>query len=536
MKTTFSWRLAPVLLLALLFSVAAHAAMWQYSVPAGKGTANMWIPPQTQTLRGFFVIGQLGIEAELLRSAEVRQALADNDMGIVYFTPHINGTFMFWKDATITPSFLKAFDDLAAASGHPEVARVPWITAGHSTAGIYCRNVAYWQPERTAGVVSIKSGDYLEKGSMPPAEYSLAGVPLVSINGQFETYGPSTIPAELKEGNFDKTLGRETQWLYAQRMLQTWRTQNPQYLMAEIPHPGGDHFFGSPELASFVATFIRKSAQYRIPKLIPAGTDPVKCLTVKAEDGWLIDPDYRNPKIAGAAYNDYAGDKGQAMWFYDKEMAEAAQKWMHNLGNPQALQWSKEVKFIDEGDGMSFTTATDFSKTMSTSIGAALGGKEVGHATTPIVYRTIPGHGLEQTGPNTFHFLRVPGGRGKKTYTVIFYNPGDDKFAETTTWNDVEFPTVKGEKQTITFQAIADLKADAFPYTLNATATSGLPVHYEADFGPIDVVDGKLVLSEIPTNAQYPFECKVSAYQVGSRFGKLYTPAAPVSVTFKVVK
>ncbi|MEI7834252.1 MAG: hypothetical protein WCJ56_13770 [bacterium] len=536
MKTTFSWRLAPVLLLTLLFSLAAHAAMWQYSVPSGDGTANMWIPPQTQMVRGFFVIGQLGIEAELLRSPEVRQALADSDMGIVYFIPHINGTFQFWKDAGMTKRFLQAFSDLAVASGHPEIARVPWITAGHSTAGIYCRNVAYWQPERTAGVISVKSGNFLQADIMPPAEYSLAGVPLVSINGQFETYGPTTIPAELKDGNFDKTLGRETQWIYAQRDLQTWRTKNPQYLMAEIPHPAGDHFFGSPELAAFVATFIRKTAQYRIPKTIPVGTDPVKCLTVKAEDGWLLDPDYKAPKNAGAAYNEYKGDKGLAMWFYDKEMADAAQKWMHNLGNTQMLLWAKEVKFIDEGDGMNFTTPTDFDTKMGAYIGGSIGGKEVGHATTPIVYRTIPGQGLEQTGPSTFHFLRVPGGRGKKTYTVIFYNPGDDKYAETTTWNSVEFPTVKGEKQTITFPAIADMKADAFPCPLAATTTSGLPIHYEADFGPIDVVDGKLVLSEIPINAQYPFVCKVSAYQVGSRFGKLYEPAAPVTVTFKIVK
>jgi hypothetical protein len=69
-----------------------------------------------------------------------------------------------------------------------------------------------------------------------------------------------------------------------------------------------------------------------------------------------------------------------------------------------------------------------------------------------------------------------------------------------------------------------------------AKASSGLPVHYEVDYGPVVVKDGKLAVSELPANAQFPIECKVTAYQIGRRTGQPVPPAAPVSQVFGVVK
>ena len=60
---------------------------------------------------------------------------------------------------------------------------------GHSTAGIFCRNVAYWKPARVAGVLHIKSGNFQQQEHLPPTG-SLAGIPLLAFNGQFETFGP----------------------------------------------------------------------------------------------------------------------------------------------------------------------------------------------------------------------------------------------------------------------------------------------------------------------------------------------------------
>ena len=71
---------------------------------------------------------------------------------------------------------------------------------------------------------------------------------------------------------------------------------------------------------------------------------------------------------------------------------------------------------------------------------------------------------------------------------------------------------------------------------MKAKASSGLPVYYEVDYGPVAVQDGKLVIAELPRNAQFPIECRVTAYQIGRRVGDVVAPAQPVVVEFKITK
>jgi hypothetical protein len=48
---------------------------------------------------------------------------------------------------------------------------------------------------------------------------------------------------------------------------------------------------------------------------------------IKAESGWLTDRDVKHPKHEAAAYADYKGDKSQAFWHFDKEMALAVNQY-----------------------------------------------------------------------------------------------------------------------------------------------------------------------------------------------------------------
>ena len=272
----------------LLMSGVATAATWQYHVPfdTGKltkdgqpqpGKVFLWLPPETKTVRGLLVGGQLGIELEIALDAEVRQACAENDLGVVYFAPHLSGVFHYWQDGnTDAKRWLQAFDDLARRSGHPEISQIPWITMGHSTAGIFCRNVAYRWPQRVAGILHIKSGNFHQAEHLPSSG-SLAGIPLVAMNGQFETYGP--------EGGLRPEYGRETQWVFVEKDLERFRERDANHLMSLWLDLGGDHFHGSPELSQYAALFIRKTAQYRLQAPpMPRGKDPVPCLPVKLED------------------------------------------------------------------------------------------------------------------------------------------------------------------------------------------------------------------------------------------------------------
>ncbi len=510
----------------------AAGAAWQYYVPfdtgkAGKngqpllGKVFLWLPPEAKAIRGLLVGGQLGIELEIALDPEVRRACAENALGIVYFSPHISGVFHYWQEGNADEKrWLKAFDDLARRSGHPELRRVPWITMGHSTAGIFCRNVAYRWPRRVAGVLHIKSGNFHQKVHLPPSG-SLAGVPLVAINGQFETYGP--------EGGIRPEFGRETQWVFVLRDIERFKEKDPNHLMSVWLDLGGDHFHGSPELSAYAALFIRKAAKYRIPARLPTGDGEVACLPLKLEDGWLTDPNLYDPKHPAAAFNDYAGDKAKALWHFDEEIARANARHHANLGKHQCLS-NPTCSWLDEGDGWTFRAKAEFLDAMPDKYGGKVAGTKIGHSSKPIIYRCKISEPVEPLGPDTFRLLRPV-----KTANIAAVHLGDEHYRATNRWGSIGFPQVKGAAQAIEFPPIPDLSAGA-SHALAAKASSGLPIHYEVDYGPVVIKDGKLVVSELPSSAQFPIECKVTAYQIGRRTEVPVPPAVPVSQVFCVVK
>ena len=518
----------------------AAGATWQYYVPfdSGKiakdgraepGKVFLWVPPEAKTLRGLLVGGQLGIELEIALDPEVRKACAENGLGIVYFVPHISGVFHYWQEGSADARrWLKAFDDLAQRSGHAELKRVPWITMGHSTAGIFCRNVAYRWPQRVAGVLHIKSGNFHQKDHLPPdpspapGAPSLAGVPLVAFNGQFESFGP--------EGGLRPELGRETQWVFVEKDIERFKEKEPDHLMSVWLELGGDHFHGSPELSLYAALFIRKAAKHRIPAQLPAGEGEVPCLPLKLEDGWLTDPDLYSPKHPPAAYKDYAGDKLNALWHFDEEIARANVKHHKNIGNHQCLS-QPVCTWLDDGDGWTFRAKAEFLDAMPNAYGGSVGGKQVAHSSKPPVYRCKINEPVEQIGPDTFRLLRPV-----KAANIAAVHLGDEQFRATNRWASINSPQVKGAAQTIEFPAVPDLPAGGGPQALEARASSGLQVYYEVDYGPVVVREGKIAVSELPSNAQFPIECKVTAYQIGRRTGQPVPPAAPASQVFHVVK
>lgn len=266
-------------LLALVLGAASRpalAAKWQYQTAfetgtkqadgkAETGTAFVWLPPASKTLRGLLIGGKIGIELELALDPEIRKACADNDIGIIYFLPHISKLFHYWEEgATDAARLLKTIDGIADVTGHPEIKRVPWITMGHSTGGMFCRNVAYWQPARVGGIIHVRSGNLFQTVHYPPSG-SLAGVPFLAVNGQFETHGP--------RGGNRPELGRETLIYFNREDMQKLQQLDPNHLAALLVEPGGDHFHDSVETSACIALFIRKIAHYRLPGTLPPGAD-----------------------------------------------------------------------------------------------------------------------------------------------------------------------------------------------------------------------------------------------------------------------
>jgi hypothetical protein len=524
----------PLLILSLiaLAPAGASAATWQFAIPfptgqtehdgtAKRGMAMVWLPPGADAIRGVLVGGQLGIEAEIALDPEVRAACAANAIAIVYFVPHTFAVFHYWEDGnTDAARWLQAFAGIAKGSGHPEIERVPWITMGHSTAGIFCRNIGYWQGERVAGIIQIKSGNLFQQDQRPP-NGSLVGIPLLAINGQFEHYGPV--------GGLLPDLGRETQWMMVRKDLLQLRSQDPGNLVSTWIDPGGDHHHGSPELSAYVALFIRKTALLRIPARVPAGDGPIACLPLKPEDGWLSDADLYSPHVPPASYRDYLGDRSQAMWHYDREIAEADVEHHRLLGAHQFLQ-SPVLSWRDDGDGWTFSAHADWLGVLPDDYGSANAGRVVGHSDTAIIYRCKIEEPVIQIGPDAFRLLRPV-----KAVNIAAFNAGDGHFRSTSRWSRLEVPHPAGAPQTLTFQPIPDLAADGPGCAITATASSGLPVVFTIDHGPVTVVDGTIAISELPQHARFPIPCRITAWQLGRRTAPAIASVSAVR-DFLVVK
>jgi hypothetical protein len=271
--------------------------------------ARLWVPPGCAFVRGIILGHPPAIAASLPASPIIRTAAAQEDLACVLLE-ELDGLFDYARNDS--PQRLeKALADLAAKSGRPELAGAPFITVGHSTSGIFARNVATWRPDRAAGVVHIKSGNMHQH--IPDAKATLAGVPFLAVNGEFEEFGP--------EGGIRPEYGGQTQWIMIREQVLRLRGRDPRCLMGLLVDPGGGHGNWNDALSDYVALFIRKAARCRIPKDRPAPGAAVRCLAVDPAAGWLTDADLKDPRHPPAAWAHYGGDRAKAFWHFDEEMA-----------------------------------------------------------------------------------------------------------------------------------------------------------------------------------------------------------------------
>jgi len=347
-----------VLLLGVLVSGQALAE-WTTTLDRGPGRDPkhgnamhyLWIPDGLKAVRGIFLSQQTMFEAGIMKNAEVRAACAEKGLAVAYCQAGIGLDFLNGVGDKNLEGILAEF---AKESKHPEVEFAPMITLGHSTGGIFCRNVAYWKPERVAGVVHVMSGNL--QAHIGDYTRSLVGVPILFINGEWEQYGPDG--GDLKGGLHSdmglRTQGAQqqsqTQWLIMRQQIIGRRTKNPDNVMGLIASRNHSHTQWEGAMFGMVAQFIRSVANLRIPKEDPDGKTVMKCRPAKASDGWLLDADIKAPKFEPAAYADFKGNKTLALWYPDKAMA--LRVWEYNQQgwkdpDPTA-EWPVEKRFCPE--------------------------------------------------------------------------------------------------------------------------------------------------------------------------------------------
>jgi len=531
--------------LACLLCIPAAAEVYQYAVPAASAdgkdiTAYLWVPPEADRLRGVLVGGMTLMEPEFARDPIIRQACAAEKLAIVFFSPSLDALFNY-KEKKSGDLLLKALSDLAEASGYRELAVAPLFPYGHSVSTLFASHVACWRPARCFGVLLFKGGISIPAND---PEASLRGVPILAVKGQFEEFGPGP------SGNLRDFEDRETAWKTMGEAVLKLRGKDERCLLSMIVEPGASHFAWSEPVARYVAVFIRKAAQARIPDWPVDAKEPVTCREIDPATGALASAGIGKPGAeAAAACKEFKGDPRTAYWHLDLELAKAADAFHAGMTGkkPQFVTFAdpRSGKPILVGHDLRLRLGADFVGPDTFRVAGTFLDKPpdkypkvegpVGHAGGPVRFRAFGGT-VEQTGPDTF---RVGlDGRGRLRAEILAYHPGDAvyRYAEQQGRIGIPEKLTKGKAQAIMFPEIAALKVGGPPVKLKAASDAGLAVRYGVESGPAVIDGNSLKPAEIPKRAAFPLKITVIAYQYGSAVEPLVQSAEPVKQVVEVRK
>ena len=532
-----------ILGLLLLHTTALRAAVWQWSVPTfGKnGRAYLWSPPKCERVRGVIIGQQVILEKNFMEDPRIREAAAKENLALVFLVPICIGYDDFDPKAGGEDKFNRILSDLASVSGYGEIANAPFMTVGHSGGGIIADNAAYWKPDRCFGVIGIHCAPTHPPSYLPKATWD--GVPVVHVSGQYESWmGPDT-PAE-------------HHWRWVRGSLLEFRAINKKSLASELVEPGIGHFGWTDALASYLALFIEKAAEARLPEKNPESGSQPRLRDIDMHKGWLTDCTLlQQPRYPAAPYDLYTGDPTMAFWHFDEEMAKASEAYMakdrgkklqivtfRQDGTPLKSSWIQDLKFTPLPDERTIKVSADFAKETPPELSFPKK-QQLDHAATPIKFRLIGGWcgGGEQTGPDTFRIkpdrfsFNKFGGEG---IMIMVFHPGDQEYGyhEQPAGIKSPYPVKEGAEQAIDFPAIPDQRVGAKPLELKATVASGLPVEFCVIDGPVEIHDGKLVQTTIPPRAKYPVSVTIAAMQLGKPSEPKWKGAKAVFQTFRITK
>jgi hypothetical protein len=546
-------------LLALL-AVAAGAtaaraadAVWQWSTPVnavrsgyGPAVAYLWIPPECPYVRGI-VIGQNNMEeSSILENPILRRALAEEGLAEIYASPAFNLFFDFSQGAG--EQLTDILGKLADLSGYQEIRFAPLVGIGHSAAASYPYYLGAWAPPRTLACISV-SGQwpYFRGEPFAPDIWgtrTLDGVPCLETMGEFEA-AVNVGAAGVRD-----------------------RQAHPRLPLSMLALPGQGHFASTDEKVRFLALYIRKAVQYRLPPDTPAGQPPVLKPVDPTKTGWLADR-WRGTDASATAtpapVGQYTGDAAQAFWYFDEETAkaDAAIGAQHHgkktqlvgiLQDEQLLPQTTQhlqlfPKWEPQADGITFRLTGAFYDTVPGPANARPAGwvgvppgTPIGHATGggPVAIDRVAGP-FEKVSADTFR-LKLERGLGAdiKQYELILVatHPGDAQYKPAVQQAQLNVPlrVTQGAAQAITFPPIPDQKAGAGPITLGATSSAAVSVSYYVREGPAEVDGNRLTLTPIPPRARYPVKVTVVAWQYGHAAAPPLKSADPVERSFLIHK
>lgn len=321
--------LALAFLLQVVMVTAAHAVgvggsgMYQWSVElrgyvsneTGKApVAYLWVPDGCKDVKAVILSQQNMTEEAIYKNQNFQAQMKKLGVAMVWVAPAFNNN---WDPASGAQGiFEEMMNNLADQSGHREIAHAPVIPLGHSAQATFPWNFAAWNPDRTLCIISFH-------GDAPRTNLCGYGAANVEWGRNRNIDG---IPGLMIEGEYEWWEARVNPAL-------AFRMMYPESCISFLCDTGRGHFDCADRTASYIAKFIQKAIEQRLNvdgtlrKLNPKdgylaerfhsdmiGTDG-------ADKGKL--PEQANAKRPQPApYAEYQGDKHDAFWYFDKEMAD----------------------------------------------------------------------------------------------------------------------------------------------------------------------------------------------------------------------
>lgn len=524
------------------------AAVWQWSVPVrnaldnkGIARAYLWIPPDCKRVKAFLFAQNNMEEQSILENPKFRKEMARLGIAEVWVSPASDLFFRF--DQGAGEAFTGIMTDLANVSGYAELTRAPFIGIGHSAAASNPYYMAAWDPERALAAISV-SGQWPYFRAKPFAP-DIWGAKNIDFIPCLETMGEYESAASWSEEGL-----RE-------------RQQHPKMPLSMLACPAEFHFASSDAKAVYLALYIRKAAQYRLPASWPDGQSPKLTPIDPVNTGWLVDKwRFNQLPVAGpAAVKNYKGDPAQAFWFFDEEMAKATAAYQAKYRDQKAelLGFEEGGKMLEQhhvhqqfnlhfyplADGITFHVHAAFydqvpdGSPRPASWAQQKAGSSIGHAgnKTGITIDRITGP-FVKINDTTFQVQPQMGfWEFQHSYELWFSasHPGGDGYKPAVQQAVMQIPprNTQGKEQHITFDSIPDQhRGKTTPLQLAARSDASVPVRFYVLEGPCEIRGDQLSLTKIPPKAKFPLKITVVAWQYGNINEPKLQTAVPVARTF----
>ena len=311
-----------LILLPLSATAVGGSEMYQWSVElrgyisreTGKApNAFLWLPDNDRKVKAVVFAQQNMTEEAIYHNPVFQQKMREFDVALVWVAPAFTNA---WDPES---GCQKIFDEmmvgLAGQSGHPEIATAPIVPLGHSAQATMPWNFAAWNPDRTLCIISFH-------GDAPRT--NLCGYGTANVEWG-RTRNIDGIPGLMVEGEYEW-------WEARVRPALAFRMMYPESCISFLCDTGRGHFDCGTRTAEYIAKFIEKSMEHRL-------NADGSLKKINPKDGWLAaryssdlpatdgadkgkQPEGSFHRPAAAPYDEYTGDKHDAFWYFDREMAE----------------------------------------------------------------------------------------------------------------------------------------------------------------------------------------------------------------------